>query len=200
VPDDEIVSDGITLRLAEAMAGVAAAADVPHARDVAEVSLLAARVARRLGNPQPLVLRCRLAGLLHDVGNVQLPASVRAKPGPLDHDEWELVRRHPALGEALVAAVPDLRPVAPIVRQRHERHDGSGYPDGLAGEGILLEARIVAAADTWSAMTSARPHRPALDAETALLELDRAAGTQLDPEVVEALKSVLAHPREADPR
>jgi diguanylate cyclase (GGDEF)-like protein len=199
-PDDEIVSDGIALRLAEAMASVCVAADGPHPDRATEVSLLAARVARRLGHPPRLILRCRLAGLLHDVGNVQLPSSVRSKPGPLDGDEWALVRRHPALGEAVVAAVADLRPVAPIVRQHHERYDGTGYPDGLAGADILLEARIVAAADTWSAMASARPHRAALDAEAALLELDRAAGTQLDPQVVEALKSVLAHPREADPR
>lgn len=165
---------------------------------LAEVSLLAARIARRLENSPARILRCRLGGLLHDIGKVQVPAGVRSKPGALSDDEWPLMRRHPALGEALVADVPDLRPVAPIVRQHHERFDGAGYPDGLAGEAILLEARIVAAANTWNAMTTPRPHQRALSTEAALLELDQAAGIQLDRWVVQSLKSVLAHPREAD--
>ncbi|MGO9753838.1 MAG: diguanylate cyclase [Solirubrobacteraceae bacterium] len=198
--DEEIVSDCATLRLAEAMATVATAVDGLDGGHLSEVSLLAARIARRLDRSPARILRCRLGGLLHDIGKVQLPASVRSKPGPLSDDEWTLMRRHSELGEILVAAVPDLRPVAPIVREHHERYDGAGYPDGLVGEEILLEARIIAAANTWSAMTSSHPHKPALSRQAALLELDHAAGTQLDPRVVETLKSVLAHPRQADAR
>jgi diguanylate cyclase (GGDEF)-like protein len=194
-PEDEhehrIVDGGFTLRLAQAMASVVAAAGTSEQSHVTEVSQLAARIARRLGSPPPQVLRCRLAGLLHNVGMVQVPRN------ETDH---ELVRRRAQLGEALIAAVPDLRPIAPIVREHGENFDGSGYPDGIAGDEILLEARIVAAANTWSAMTNARPHRPALDERAALLQLDQVAGTQLDPRVVDALKSVLAHPREADAR
>jgi len=159
-----------------------------------------ARLARRLAGSPSLVLRCRLAGLLHDVGKVLVPAAILAKPGPLDEEEWRLVRLHPVHGEGLLAAVPDLRPIAPIVRQHHERFDGTGYPDGLAGEEILLEARIVAVAECWIAMTSPRPHRPALSEAEALRELEAAAGHHLDARLIDALRSVLTHPREADAR
>jgi diguanylate cyclase (GGDEF)-like protein/PAS domain S-box-containing protein len=195
---DEIDTDCATLRLAEAMANVAATVEASSGTHCAEVSLLAARVARRMDNSPARILRCRLAGLLHDLGKLQLPAGIRSKPGPLSDDEWSIMREHPALGEALVAGVPDLRFVAPIVRQHHERYDGAGYPDGLADTEILLEARILSASNTWIAMTTPRPHQPALSAEEALLELDRVAGTQLDPDVVTTLKSVLAQPRDAD--
>lgn len=103
-------------------------------------------------------------------------------------------RCNPSLrvGAELLAAVADLRPVAPIVRQHHERYDGAGYPDGLAENEILLEARIITATNAWSAMTSDRPDRLALTPDAALLELERVAGTKLDPRVVDALKRVLA--------
>jgi diguanylate cyclase (GGDEF)-like protein len=197
-PTDEIECDCATLRLAEAMASVAVAAQATDREHLTEVSLLAARLVRRLDNSPARILRCRVAGLLHDIGKIQVPADVRSRSGPLTDDEWTIMRRHPALGEALVAAVPDLRPMAAIVRQHHERYDGGGYPDGLRGDQILLEARIIAAANTWIAMTTAGPHRPGLSRQAALIELDRAAGTQLDPHVVTALKSVLAQPRDAD--
>src|SRR3712207_2464072 len=194
----EAAAESDALRMAEAMASVAAASEGLGPEHLADVSLLAARIARRLGGTPPQILRCRLAGLLHDIGKVHLPAALTTKRGALTADEWALMRRHPGHGEALVAAVPELRPVARIVRQHHERFDGRGYPDGLAGEDIALEARILAAANTWCAMTSARPYRPALGDDAALAELDRVAGTQLDRRVVDALKSVLATPRQAD--
>ena len=187
----------LTLRIAHAVATAAAAAQGIPDGQLTAVSLLAARLARRIGATRPQILRCRLAGLLHDAGELRIPAAVLAKPGVLKAHEWELVRRHPEYGEQLVAAIPELAPVAAIVRHHHERHDGTGYPDGLAGEAIPLEARIVAAADAWHAMTTDRPHRDALSLPRALAELDAAAGTQLDPAVVAALRSVLADPREA---
>jgi putative nucleotidyltransferase with HDIG domain len=182
--------------MAQAMATVAAAAEGMNDVHLLEVSLLAARVARRLGSSPSHVLRCRLAGLLHDVGKVRVPSAILMLPGPLDDHGWELMREHPAHGEALVRAVPDLRPVAAIVRHHHERWDGSGYPDGLAGAAIPLEARIIATVDAWSAMTTHRPYRTAMSETAALAELERVAGRQLDPDVVEALRSVLARPRE----
>ncbi len=198
--DDEVIADSDALRMAEAMARVAAGAVGLPDDHLARVSQLSARLARRLAGSPSLVLRCRLAGLLHDVGKVLVPPSVLTKPGPLDEEEWRLVRAHPVHGEALLAAVPDLRPIAPIVRQHHERFDGTGYPDGLAGEDILLEARIVAVAECWTAMMSARPHRPALSEEDALEELERGAGAHLDARLIDALRSVLTHPREGDSR
>ncbi len=195
-PDAEAQSDA--LRMAQAMASVAAAAEGMSDVHLREVSLLAARVARRLGSSPSRVLRCRLAGLLHDVGKVSVPSTILMLPGPLDASQWELMREHPAHGEALIRAVPDLRPVAPIVRHHHERWDGAGYPDGLVATAIPLEARIIAAVDAWSAMTTHRPYRVAMSEAVALAELERVAGSQLDPDVVEALRSVLARPRELD--
>lgn len=190
---DEIETDGATLRLAQAMVSIAAAGGaVDQARSI-EVSLLAARIAHRVENSPARILRCRLAGLLHDIGKVQLPASLRSTSlEALSDSQWTIMRTHPALGETLVGAVPDLRSLAPIVRQHHERYDGTGYPDGLAGEQILLDARIIAAANTWIAMTTPGPHQPALDTEAAFVELERSASTGLDPQVVAALRSVLA--------
>ncbi len=116
----------------------------------------------------------------------------------------ELMRAHPPVGASLLDAVADLRPVAPIVRQHHEHYDGTGYPDGLAGGEILLEARIITATNAWSAMTSDHLDRRRLTPDAALLELDRLSGTRLDPRVVDALKSVLADQRQpnraGDPR
>ncbi len=199
--DEEAGEEGSdSLRIATAMAGAAAAVEGLPDDHLVAVSLLAARVARRLDASSHQVLRCRLAGLLHDVGKLRVPATVLTKPGALDAEEWALVQRHPEHGEQLVAAVPELAPVAAIVRHHHERWDGAGYPDGRAGAAIPLEARIVAAADAWHAMVSDRPYRGALPLTVALAELDAAAGGQFDPAVVVALRSVVAEPREGDPK
>jgi diguanylate cyclase (GGDEF)-like protein len=199
--DGEDVWDGDSgaWRIAHAMGTAAAAAEGLPDQHLGAVSALAAGIARRLRLSRPQVLRCRLAGLLHDVGKLRVPAAVLLKPAALDPAEQALVRRHAEHGEELIAAVPELAALAPIVRHHHERHDGGGYPDGLAGEQIPLEARIIAAADSWDAMTSDRPYRRALRRSEALAELDRASGTQLDPRVVAALRSVLGDPRQPEP-
>lgn len=192
--------ESVSLHIAHAMAAAAAAtANIPDDH-LTSVSLLAARIARHLHASGPQVLRCRLAGLLHDLGKLRIPPAVLDKPDALDAEESALVRRHSEYGEELVAAVPELAPVASAVRHHHERYDGGGYPDGLAGEAIPLEARIVAAADTWHAMTSDRPCRNALPASRALDELDRVAGRQLDPTVVAALRSIVTAPQAKPPR
>ena len=126
--------------------------------------MLAARTAGQMGLPEELVLRCRLGGWLHDVGKVAVPERILASPHALDDAEWALVRTHPIVGEDMVRGVAALRVAAPAVRHHHERYDGDGYPDRLAGDSIPLEARIVAAADAFAAMTDERPYSAGTDA------------------------------------
>jgi len=131
----------------------------------------------------------RQAAELHDVGKMAIPEQILAKAGPLD-DEWAFVRRHPLIGERIIGAAPALAQAAKLVRATHERVDGSGYPDGLAGEDIPLIARIVTTADAFDAMTSDRSYRKALAVEVATAEIERGAGTQFDPRIAEAFLAV----------
>ena len=137
-------------------------------------------------------LRCELGGWLHDIGKLSVPERVLLKPTALDEEEWAIMRRHPELGERIVERIPALHAAGPAIRHHHEQMDGSGYPDGLTGFAIPIEARIVAVADTFSAMTQVRPYAPPRTAEEALHELRRCAGSQFDAAVVAALESVLA--------
>jgi two-component system cell cycle response regulator len=134
--------------------------------------------------------RLRAAGSLHDIGKLAVPDAILSKPGPLTEEEWEFVRRHPMIAERILRVAPALAPVGPLVRSSHEWFDGSGYPDGLAGEAIPLPSRIVAVCDAFDAMTTGRPYRTAMSVEGALDELHRCAGTQFDPMVVEAFARV----------
>jgi diguanylate cyclase (GGDEF)-like protein len=183
------------LQLAESLAqaaGIREGVSEPHSGEVAE---LAGHIAGVLDLPPATVLRCRLAGWLHDVGKVAIPDRVLAKPGPLDEEERALMMTHAAFGADLVARTPGIAESAGAVRHHHERWDGGGYPDGLAGSDIPIEARIVAAADTWNAMTQDRVYRPALDFDAAVAELLRTAGSQLDPVVAKALLTVVQEQR-----
>ena len=126
------------------------------------------------------------AAELHDVGKMAIPDEILHKAGPLTQEEWTFVRRHTMIGERILSAAPALLPVAKIVRASHEHWDGSGYPDGIAGEEIPLGARIVAVCDAFDAMTTHRPYRDARSVEEALEELRACAGTQFDPAVVDA--------------
>ena len=164
-----------------------------HLQDVGETALA---VARRFGLSPEELDEVGRAAELHDVGKVAIPDAILNKPGPLDEDEWAFIRRHTVIGERILGAAPALRPVARIVRSSHERFDGEGYPDGLAGEDIPLGARIVAVCDAFHAMISDRPYRPARSAEEAIAELRRCSGSQFDPRVVEAF---LASVSAADP-
>lgn len=141
-----------------------------------------------------------LAALFHNVGTVGVPAALLAHPGELHDEERAILREHPLIGERMLRALPLLRDAAPIVRHEHERWDGAGYPDGLAGEGIPLASRILLACDVFVSMTSARPWRPPRSAGAARAELRRVAGAQLDPEVVDALLGVLDASPEAAAR
>jgi diguanylate cyclase (GGDEF)-like protein len=160
----------------------------PHVSEVAE---LADAIARYIRLPEARLSCLRQVAELHDVGKMAIPDAVLDKPGPLTDDEWQLVREHTIVGERIVSAAPALGDVAKMVRATHERFDGTGYPDGLRGETIPLEARIVNAADAYCAMTQTRPYRQAKSVEGALDEIERCAGSQFDPHVVEALLKVV---------
>ena len=110
----------------------------------------------------------RTAALLHDIGKVGIPDEILHKAGPLDEQEWQVMRQHPAIGERILRAIPGMGEVARIVRHEHERWDGTGYPDGLAGEAIPVGARIILACDAYHAMTSDRPYRSALSHDVAM--------------------------------
>jgi diguanylate cyclase (GGDEF)-like protein len=156
------------------------------------VARLAVGVGRRLGLDDDALEQLRLAAELHDVGKVAIPDAIIWKPGPLDDDEWAFMRRHTIIGERIVAAAPALGPVAKLVRASHERWDGGGYPDGVAGPATPLGARIVAVCDAYDAMRADRPYRGACSEAQAVAELRRCAGTQFDPAVVEAFVAELA--------
>jgi HD-GYP domain-containing protein (c-di-GMP phosphodiesterase class II) len=160
-----------------------------HSRDVVELVLA---VADLLGLDAQERRRAEFAALLHDVGKVKIPTEIINKSGPLDDEEWALMRTHTILGEQMLEQIGGLLgEVGRVVRSCHERWDGRGYPDGLAGEQIPLAARIVCACDAWSAMTTDRSYRKARTREEALAELRVSSGTHFDPRVVEALEALL---------
>ena len=150
------------------------------------VAALAAAVGRRMSLDAEQLDEVTRAAELHDVGKIAIPDEILHKPASLDAGEWELMRQHTVIGDRILGAAPAMRPVAEIVRASHERWDGDGYPDGLAGEQIPLGARIVSVCDAFHAMTTPRPYQRTLMRDEALAELRRCAGTQFDPAVVEA--------------
>jgi HD-GYP domain-containing protein (c-di-GMP phosphodiesterase class II) len=161
-----------------------------HSRHVVDLVL---GVADRLGLDAAQRRRAEFAALLHDVGKVKIPPEIINKPGALDDDEWATMRTHTILGEQMLEQIGGLLgEVGRIVRSCHERWDGNGYPDGLAGEAIPLEARIVCACDAWSAMTTDRSYRAARSHTEALAELRASSGTHFDPRVVAALEAIVS--------
>jgi HD-GYP domain-containing protein (c-di-GMP phosphodiesterase class II) len=163
------------------------------------VAILAGAVARNLGLSAQEAEQVRLAAELHDVGKVAIPETILNKPGPLDDEEWEYIRRHSVIGERIITAAPSLHRVAQIVRSSHERVDGTGYPDGLKGADIPLGARIIAVCDAYDAMITSRPYSGAMPADVAIAELRRCAGMQFDPDVVEVFGAALAEHVEVVP-
>ena len=164
--------------------------DSGHSAHCHRVGRFSELIARELGLAPDEVERLRLAGILHDVGRVAVPESVVEKSGPLNQEEWDWVRAHPSTGARLLETT-DFAEGRDWVRLHHERPDGTGYPEGLSGDEVPLEASILAVADAYEAMTSDRPYRVALSADEAAEELRQGAGTQFDERVVEALLRVV---------
>ena len=154
-----------------------------------QVARLARLVGRRLELSEAELFELELGARLHDIGKTRVPARILRKPGPLTGPERALIRKHCAWGAEMVAAVPGLEAVALIVRFHHERFDGDGYPDRLAGERIPLASRIIAVCDAYGAMTAERPYRGAMAPTDALRELERCAGTQFDPRIANLVAS-----------
>ena len=178
----------------QSLLGLANALDAkdPYTRGHSErVGAWARRIGGALGLSADDIDTVGQAGFLHDIGKIGVPEAVLHKRGPLDVDEWLLMRRHPLIGAQIVAPFEFFRSGALAIRHHHERSDGSGYPDGLAGATIPLGARIVAVADVYDALTSDRPYRAALPSETAVAQLIAEAGHTLDEDVVAALIGLL---------
>jgi diguanylate cyclase (GGDEF)-like protein/PAS domain S-box-containing protein len=165
-----------------------------------DVTDLCEAVGRELELPDEQMTPLVQAAALHDVGKVAIPDAILDKPGPLDEEEWAFMRTHTLIGERILAEAPSLVDAAKIVRSSHERHDGTGYPDGLAGEDIPLAARIIAVCDSFDAMTSDRAYRTAMSVEGALSELANCENSQFDPRVVAAFRKVIRSPHVAKTR
>jgi HD-GYP domain-containing protein (c-di-GMP phosphodiesterase class II) len=160
-----------------------------HSRDVVALTLF---VVEELGLDEQARRDAEFVALLHDIGKLRVPNEIINKAGPLNDEEWELVRQHTIEGERLLHRVGGLLgQIGRIVRSCHERYDGTGYPDGLAGEQIPPIARIVYCCDAYNAMTSDRAYRPAMPRPEAVAELRAGSGTQFDPDVVDALVAVV---------
>jgi GAF domain-containing protein len=179
------------LGTAEALSAALEAKDSYTAAHSRSLVQRAEEVGRRLGMPEAELRALRYAAVFHDIGKLAVPEGILNKAGPLTEEEFAIVQRHTVVGEQILAPVEFLADVLPLVRGAHERWDGSGYPDGLAGDQIPLGARIVFACDTYDAMTTDRPYRAALQVAEARAELRRVAGAQLDPRVVDALLAVI---------
>ena len=151
------------------------------------VSALAAAIAEEMGLPDKDVERIRIAGLFHDIGKVGVPDAVLLKPGKLTKEEFEEIKQHPVDGEKILASYAPFKEMLPIVRQHHERYNGSGYPDGLIGDEISLGARITAVADCFDAMISNRVYRKGLSFEVTMEQIVEGKETQFDGQIVEVL-------------
>jgi putative methionine-R-sulfoxide reductase with GAF domain len=176
------------------VAALAAAMDMrdrrtaQHSEDVVRLALA---VGGLLGLGAASLLELEFAARLHDVGKIRVPDAVLHKAGPLDADEYDVIRNHSGWGAETLSSIPGLEAVAAVVRFHHERWDGAGYPDGLAGGRIPLASRIICACDAYAAMTADRPYRMAMDCAEALDEVCAGAGKQFDPAVVVALVEAL---------
>jgi len=160
-----------------------------HSKKVAKY---AAEIAEGLGYSQEKIATIRAAGLLHDIGKIGVSDHLLKKPGPLSLEDWELIRTHPDLGVAILKNVDRLRGCLSAVKYHHERYDGTGYPAGLKGDNIPLDARIISVADSYDSMTSSRPYREKItSSDEALEELKRCSGSQFDPNIVEIFTKIL---------
>jgi putative nucleotidyltransferase with HDIG domain len=160
-----------------------------------QVTQLAHAIASEMGLPEKQIEGIRVAGMIHDIGKISVPAQILSKPGELNILEYGLIKQHPRIGYDLLKTIDFPWPVAQIVLQHHERMDGSGYPAGLSGDKIMLEARILAVADVVAAMSSHRPYRSALGIDKALEEISQNRGVLYDAEVVDVCLKLFTEKR-----
>ncbi|MBI4680118.1 MAG: HD domain-containing protein [Nitrospirae bacterium] len=160
-----------------------------HSERVTEYAL---QTGKEMGLSEDDLEKLKIAGLLHDIGKIGTYDGVLDKPGKLTDEEYEMVKRHPKKGEDMLLPIKQLRHIIPWIKWHHERYDGKGYPDGLKGEGIPLQARILSVADAFDSMMAERPYRETPGKEKAIEELKRSSGSQFDPKVVEAFLRTLS--------
>jgi len=201
--DGSAIAEGITMRDAlsqmnrgrptnlVALADQIENHDLETFRHVDRVAAFSYAIGRELGLSASHLRELVLAAQMHDVGKIGLPPYILTKQGTLTTDEWEQIKQHPKKGEEILSRVKALSGLAFIIRGHHERYEGGGYPDGLRAEGIPIESRIIAVADTFDALTSHRPYRPAMTLADARAELERVAGTQLDPGLVQVIVKLI---------
>lgn len=192
------INVGVELQTAETISALAAALEAKDENTKGHnvrVVEWAVRVGREMGLPHPTLRVLARAGLLHDVEKIGIPDAILAKPGPLDAMEWKVIKQHPELGVEILSRLGTLRQEAAIIHAHHERMDGSGYPRGLQGDEIPLEARIIAVADTYDVLTSDRPYRKAHTHDAAIRVLLDESGTHLYEPAVRALLRLLAEQR-----
>jgi HD domain-containing protein/GAF domain-containing protein len=188
VPDD---LERLAHSHVEALASSIAVGEGYTTREAKQVVELAVQVGEALGLGRLQLLELEFAARVRDVGKIGIPDTTLRKTGPLNRNDWKLIRSHPVWSAETLGHTPGLEAVASVVQFHHERWDGSGYPDGLAGERIPLASRIILACEAYVAMTAERPYRPALESDHALDELRACAGSQFDPEVVEAVIGIV---------
>ena len=210
-----VLEDRMRARRAAVAAALAEAQDTPqqaleglmailqlHERDArahgTRVARLAVAIGDEMGFNDDELEALEQGGLLHDIGKLDMPASILSKPGPLDENEWRIMRTHPQVGYDLLRSQPRFADVAEMVLAHHEAYDGTGYPRRLASTGIPKAARVLAVADAYDSMTHPHTQRPAMPPNLAVEEIARCSGTQFDPQCAEALGFVLAHALESE--
>jgi PAS domain S-box-containing protein len=170
----------------KALSAVVEARDTYTSGHQEKVTGISVAIAKQMGFQEDRIKSIWMAATIHDIGKIYVPSEFLSKPGKLTDIEYAVIKTHPSVGYSILKNIAFEWPIAEIVHQHHERLDGSGYPLGLSGENILLEAKIVAVADVFEAMSSHRPYRPAIGMGKAIEEISRNRGTLFDPEVVDA--------------
>jgi HD-GYP domain-containing protein (c-di-GMP phosphodiesterase class II) len=179
------------LSAVDALVSAVASRDSYMYEHLRKVNTYAVALAEAIGLSPDQVANVSTAALRHDIGKIGIPDKVLNKKGRLNEEDWKAVKTHPELGANLFRLIPRLAPCVNIVLYHHERWDGDGYPKGLKGEDIPIEARILAVADSFDAMTSAQPYRPAFSLEETIKELRKGAGSQFDPKLVEVFIGIV---------
>lgn len=181
----------LTIGSLEALARTVDAKSPWTAGHSARVMRISLDIGRHMGLPPERIDQLERAALLHDIGKIGISSKILDKPGRLTEEEFDIIKSHPVIGDTILTPIPAFKEIIPMIRQHHERWDGKGYPDGLSGDALRIEARIMAVADVYDAMTSDRPYRKGMDLERVLSIMESEAGHQLDPSVVEVFLDLM---------